>query len=59
MTLTARQMVSTFLFAALWTAFMVWWNGDYGVVRIAILFVVGVIIALAWAWGMKRFGGWT
>ena len=38
---------------------MVLWNGDYGGAQIAFLFVIGVMVALGWAWSMKRFGGWT
>jgi hypothetical protein len=46
------------LFAIFWTAFMLVWNGDYGTARIAILLVVGGIIALAWGWSMKKWGAW-
>lgn len=46
------------MFAIFWTAFMLWFNGDYGTVRIAILLAVGVIIALAWGFWMKKYGAW-
>ncbi|WP_325606558.1 hypothetical protein [Pseudorhodoplanes sp.] len=46
------------IFAIFWTAFMLWWNGDYGVARTAIMLAIGVIVALVWGFWMKRYGAW-
>jgi hypothetical protein len=58
MNFTQRQYVFIGVFAAFWTLFMLLWSGDYRPARIAILLVVGVIVALAWGWAMKKWGGW-
>lgn len=58
MQFTQRQYMFIGLFAVFWTAFMLFWNGDYRPVRIAILFAVGVVIAFVWGWSMKRWGNW-
>jgi hypothetical protein len=58
MQFSQRQWMMMALFAIFWTAFMLFWNGDYGTARIAILLVVGCLIALAWGWSMKKWGGW-
>lgn len=58
MQFTQRQWIYIALFAVFWTAFMLVWSGDYRIARIAILLVVGVVVALAWGWAMKRWGNW-
>lgn len=58
MQFTQRQWMFIGVFAVFWTIFMLLWSGDYGAVRIAILLVVGALIALAWGWSMKKWGAW-
>ncbi len=58
MQFTQRQWMLMAVFAIFWTAFMLFWNGDYGTARIAILLVIGCFIALVWGWSMKKWGGW-
>ena len=58
MQFTQPQWMMMALFAIFWTAFMLFWNGDYGTARIAILLVIGCFIALVWGWSMKKWGGW-
>ncbi len=53
-----RQWTLIGAFAVFWTAFMLFWNGDYSPVRVVILFVIGLFVALAWGWSMKKWGGW-
>ena len=59
MQFSQRQWMMMAVFAIFWTAFMLVWNGDYGAVRIAVLLMVGALIALGWGWSMKKWGGWT
>lgn len=58
MPFNARQMFMIAIFAIFWTAFMLFWNGDYGTARVAVMLAVGVVIALAWGWWMKKYGAW-
>jgi len=58
MPFNSRQMFMIALFAIFWTAFMLWWNGDYGTVRVAIMLAIGVGIALVWGFWMKKYGAW-
>ncbi len=53
-----RQWTMIGAFAAFWTAFMLFWNGDYRPVRVIIMLAVGVLIALGWGWSMKKWGAW-
>jgi hypothetical protein len=55
---TQRQWTMIALFAIFWTGFMLVWNGDYSFPRIATLLVIGIGIALAWGWSMKKWGAW-
>ena len=58
MPFNARQMFMIAIFAIFWTAFMLWWNGDYGTARVAVLLIAGFVIAFAWGWWMKTYGAW-
>jgi hypothetical protein len=58
MQFSQRQWILIGAFAAFWTLFMLLWSGDYRFARIAILLVVGVLVAFAWGWAMKKWGGW-
>jgi hypothetical protein len=53
-----RQWFMIALFAIFWTAFMLFWNGDYGTARVAIMLAIGVVIALIWGFWMKKYGAW-
>jgi putative flippase GtrA len=58
MPFNARQTLMIALFAIFWTAFMLWWNGDYGTARVAIMLAIGVMVALVWGFWMKKYGAW-
>ena len=53
-----RQWFMIAIFAIFWTAFMLFWNGDYGTARVAIMLAIGVVIALSWGFWMKKYGAW-
>jgi hypothetical protein len=53
-----RQTFMIALFAIFWTAFMLWWNGEYGTARTAMMLAIGVGLALAWGFWMKKYGAW-
>lgn len=58
MQFTQRQWIFVGVFAVFWTIFMVMWSGDYRPARIAFLLVIGVFVAIAWGFAMKKWGGW-
>jgi hypothetical protein len=58
MQFSQRQWIFIAIFAVFWTAFMLVWSGDYRIARIAILLIVGFVVAIAWGYAMKRFGHW-
>lgn len=58
MSFNNRQWTMIGVFAVFWTAFMLYWDGDYRPMRVIIMLAVGVLIALAWGWSMKKWGGW-
>jgi hypothetical protein len=58
MPFNARQTFMIAMFAIFWTAFMLWWNGDYGTARVAIMLAIGVMVALVWGFWMKKYGAW-
>jgi hypothetical protein len=58
MQFSQRQWIFIAIFAVFWTAFMLVWSGDYRIARIAILLVIGFVVAIAWGYAMKRFGNW-
>lgn len=49
---------SAIAFGVLWSAFMVWWSGEYHPVNIIILAVCGAIGAVLWYWIMGRSLRW-
>ncbi len=58
MPFNARQTFMIAIFAIFWTAFMLRWNGDYGVARTATMLAIGAGIALVWGFWMKKYGAW-
>ena len=56
MPFNARQIFMIAMFAIFWTAFMLWWNGDYGTTRTADV-AIGVGIALAWEFSDEEVRG--
>ncbi len=53
-----RQLFMMALFAIFWTAFMLFWNGEYGTQRVATMLAIGVVIAGIWGYWMKTYGAW-
>lgn len=58
MILNPRQTAATALFAVFSTAWLVWWSGDYRLVNVTLMSALGIVTALIWAWGNKRYGRW-
>jgi len=57
--MTLRQLIITVVFAAAWSAFMVWWSADTSASNILILSAIGILVAGTFAWTMKRVGYWA
>lgn len=53
-----RLKFSAIAFGVFWSAFMVWWSGEYHPVNIVILAVCGAIAAALWYWAMGRYFRW-
>ena len=49
-------IVASIVFAVLWTAFMLWWNGPPDTAMVIIWLITGAIAGVLWYWGMRRFG---
>jgi hypothetical protein len=57
-----RLILSSVLFAGLWTAGMLWWSAPLDTAHIIILVIAGGIAGLLWywlfgKWFRRRFGG--
>jgi hypothetical protein len=57
---TSQLKWSSVAFAVLWTAGMIWWNGDFAVVNIIILTICGAVAGYLWYrlmyWRFRRMG---
>jgi hypothetical protein len=59
MTAQSRLKLSAAMFAALWTAGMIWWGGDYAPTRIVIFSAAGAIGGLLWYWLLAKWQRWV
>ena len=47
-------VLSSILFAVLWTAFMIWWTGTE-TANIVAMSIAGIVAGVAWYFGMRWF----
>jgi len=54
MSFDTRLVLSSILFAVLWTGFMIWWTGTE-TANVVILSIAGIVIGVVWYFAMRWF----
>jgi len=54
MSFDTRLVLSSIVFAVLWTGFMIWWTGTE-TANVVILSIAGIVIGFVWYFGMRWF----
>jgi hypothetical protein len=47
--------LGAWVFAVLWTAWMIWWSGSFDRVNVVMLSICGAAVGYFWYLGMRRY----